>query len=72
LGLEKDFSLQHIESLWSELKSLTKQSQGAIIGCGFDKKEGIQHYIDVGIWRQKNKRQDLVQELCSVINLMYP
>jgi len=66
------FTTNHIESVWSELKALTKHSQGSIIGSGFNKKEGIQHHIDVGIWRRRNKGRNLIEELCFVLNLLYP
>ena len=65
------FTTNHIESLWSELKYLTKHSQGNVVGSGEDKKMGIQHHIDVGIWRRNNKGKDLIEELIHLINLTY-
>jgi len=65
------FTTNHIESIWSELKFLTKKSQGIVKGYGENKREGIQHHIDVGIWRLRNKGENLAERLVFVFNCLY-
>lgn len=65
------FTTNHVESLWSQLKFLTKQSLGCVKGIGEDKKEGIQNHLDVGIWRRKHKGDNLVEELCRILNSLH-
>ncbi len=65
------FTTNHVESLWSQLKSLTNQPKGCVKAMSENWKEVIQHHLDVGIWKRRHRRENLVEELCFILRGFY-
>ncbi len=65
------FTTNHIESLWSQLKSLTNQSKGCVKAMSENWKEVIQQHLDFGIWKRRHRRDNLVEELCFILRGYY-